>query len=211
MSRPPWFDWAQRLQSIAQIGLTYCKDPYDRERFVQVREIAAEIMAAGADDLTVEAIHGLFAEQAGYATPKVDVRAVVIHENQILMVREESDHRRWTLPGGWADQGEAPSLATEREVLEEAGYHVKAHKLLGVYDRETQGHPPIAFSVYKLFFACALLDTQQNLVENIETQETGWFTRDALPEDLSVGRVTRAQLLRFFEHHDQPDLPTDFD
>lgn len=211
MSQPSWFDWAQRLQAIAQIGLTYSKDPFDLERFAQVREIAAEIMAAGASDMTIDAIRGIFAEQAGYATPKVDVRGVVFHEDKVLLVREERDHRRWTLPGGWADEGEPPALATEREVWEEAGYRVKAAKLLALYDRNTQGHPPIAFSVYKVFFLCDLLDTHQDLQPNVETQETGWFSEDALPDDLSIGRVTRAQLLRFFMHHRQPDLPTDFD
>lgn len=211
MSRPPWFDWAQRLQAIAQIGLTYSKDPFDLERFAQVREIAAEIMAAGVPDMTLDAVRGLFAEQAGYATPKVDVRGVVFHEDKVLLVREERDQRRWTLPGGWADVGEPPALATEREVWEEAGYRVKAAKLLALYDRDTQGHPPIAFSVYKAFFLCDLLDTHQDLLPNVETQETDWFSEDTLPDDLSIGRVTRAQLLRFFMHHRQPNLPTDFD
>jgi len=43
-----------------------------------------------------------FAREAGYATPKVDVRAAAFIDGQVLLVREISDGG-WTLPGGWAD------------------------------------------------------------------------------------------------------------
>ncbi len=206
---PRWLDWAQRLQAIAQTGLTFTKDPFDIERYHQIRELAAEMMAEGGDG-EIDVIRGLFAEQAGYATPKVDVRAVVFRGDTVLLVREKLDNGRWTLPGGWADVGEPPSLGTEREVWEEAGYRVRAAKLLAVLDRSKHDHPPIAFYVYKLFFLCELLDETQNLIPNVETEETGWFAEDALPE-LSVGRITAAQIHRFFEHKRHPDWPTDFD
>ena len=44
-----WIDWIVELQSLAQIGLTYCKDVYDRERHERLREISAEMMARTAD------------------------------------------------------------------------------------------------------------------------------------------------------------------
>lgn len=209
MTTTQWLDWAQRLQAIAQTGLTYAKDPFDIERYGQIREIAAQMMAAGSGD-DLEMIRGLFNDQAGYTTPKVDVRGVVFRDNKILLVREKLDNGRWTLPGGWADVGETPSLATEREVWEEAGYRARAVKLLALYDRQKQGHPPYAFYVYKVFFLCELLDETQQLVPNVETEETGWFAENNLPE-LSIGRVTEAQIHRFFEHQRHPDWPTDFD
>lgn len=209
MTTTQWLDWAQRLQAIAQTGLTYAKDPFDIERYGQIREIAAQMMAAGSGD-DLEMIRGLFNDQAGYTTPKVDVRGVVFRDDKILLVREKLDNGRWTLPGGWADVGEPPSLATEREVWEEAGYRARAVKLLALYDRQKQGHPPYAFYVYKVFFLCELLDETQQLVPNIETEETGWFAENNLPE-LSIGRVTEAQIHRFFEHQRHPDWPTDFD
>ena len=42
---PPWLTWAKKLQAIAQTGLTYARDPYDRERYTSVRQVAAEMMA----------------------------------------------------------------------------------------------------------------------------------------------------------------------
>ena len=146
-------EWAQRLQALAQTGLTYAQDPYDIERYGALRRIAAE-MAAAPDSAEAEivALESDFARDSGYATPKVDVRGVVFDtEGKILLVRERSDGK-WTLPGGWADVGVSPSENVEREIFEEAGFHTRATKLLAVYDRSRHGHPPMLHHVYKLFF-----------------------------------------------------------
>jgi len=203
---PQWLNWAQRLQAIAQSGLAYAPPQYDRERYQTLLEIAAEMMARGADT-EVAPVRALFASQVGYATPKVDVRAAVFRAGEILLVREREDGG-WTLPGGWADVGESPSQATVREVREESGYETRAVKLLALYDRNLHGHPPIAFHAYKLFFRCEL--TGGAPAQSAETTGVGWFAEDRLPP-LSLSRVTAAQIHRFFEHYRHPDWPTDFD
>ena len=119
-NQPLWLDWAQRLQAIAQSGLTYTTNVFDIERFEDLRQIAAEILAAHTDhDLPY--ISDLLAGEQGYATPKLDVRGVIFRDDKILLVKERVDGG-WTLPGGWIDVGEPPSLAAEREVWEESGY-----------------------------------------------------------------------------------------
>jgi len=203
---PTWLDWAQRLQAIAQSGLTYSANQYDRERYEAVREIAAEMMAGGSAS-PIAPIRELFASQSGYATPKTDMRAVVFRENRILLVQEREDGS-WSLPGGWADVGESPADATVREVREESGYETRAVKLLAVYDRNRHGHPPFPFHAYKLFFQCELIGGQPALSN--ETTGVDWFAEDSLPA-LSTTRVTAAQIHRFFEHHRNPQWPTDFD
>lgn len=206
-----WLQWAQRLQAIAQTGLTFAVNDFDRDRYTQIMTIAAEMMAAGGMG-TLDGLQAVFAQQQGYATPKVDVRGVVIHHNKLLLVREKLDGGRWTLPGGWADVGEAPALATEREIEEEAGYTARAVKLLALYDRHLHGHTPYIFHAYKVFFRCELVDETQHLVANVETEETGWFREDELDAvELSIGRVTLKQLKRFFDFERHPDWPTDFD
>jgi ADP-ribose pyrophosphatase YjhB (NUDIX family) len=203
---PQWLAWARRLQAIAQSGLTFAADQYDRERYQQVRDIAAEMMAQGSG-AGVTPVRDLFSAQSGYATPKVDVRAAVFRDNRILLVREREDGR-WTLPGGWADVGESPALATVREVEEESGYQTRAVKLLAVYDRNRHGHPPIPFHAYKLFFLCEL--TGGTAAPSGETDGVDWFAEGALPP-LSLTRVTAAQIQRLFDHFRHPDWPTDFD
>lgn len=203
---PKWLAWARQIQAIAQNGLAYSKDPYDIERFEQLRGLAAEI-TADHTDADRPFIADLFAGEAGYATPKLDVRGAVFRDGRILLVRERSDGL-WTLPGGWVDIGDAPSEAIEREVREESGYRVKARKLLACYDRNRHPHPPMAFHVYKLCFLCELVGGSSAV--SLETDGVGFFARDRLPA-LSTGRVVAAQIERFFEHAQTPDLPTDFD
>jgi hypothetical protein len=124
MSIPLWLALARRLQAIAQSGLTYCQDKFDIQRYHEVRQIAAELMASGASLPDPAPLVDLFAQQSGYATPKIDLRVAAFRDGRILLVRELEDSC-WTLPGGWADVGEAPSLAAAREVLEESGYVVR--------------------------------------------------------------------------------------
>lgn len=203
---PQWLDWMQRLQAIAQTGLHYAQNPFDVERYEQVREIAAE-MAASFSDADVDSMRARFAGEIGHATPKVDVRGVVFRDDAILLVRERLDGQ-WTLPGGWADIGESPGEAVAREVYEESGYRVRAVKLLAAYDRNKHPHPPYPFHTYKLFFQCELLGGEATM--SVETDGVGFFRENEWPE-LSVTRVTPGQLARFFQHLRHPEWPTDFD
>lgn len=201
-----WIEWAQRLQAISQTGLTFTKNPFERERYEQVREIAAEIMADHSE-WSIDPIRDVFADQAGYATPKVDVRGVVFQDKAILLVKERKDGR-WTLPGGWADVNDSPAEATVREVYEESGYRARAAKLLACYDRNKHGHPPFAFHIYKLFFQCKVLGGAPT--SSTETDGVGWFREDQIPQ-LSLPRVTPEQIKRFFDHVRHPEWQTDFD
>ncbi len=203
---PNWLTWARKLQAIGQNGLAYSKDPFDIERFEELRELALEILQNYTDS-DLPRIRDLFAGEHGHATPKVDVRGVVFNEDAILLVRERADGK-WTLPGGWVDVNESPSESVVREVFEESGYQTKALKLLACYDRNRHPHPPHPYHVYKLFFHCEILGG--NPSTSYETDGVDFFKQDAIPE-LSTGRVTSAQIDRFFEFLRSPDLPTDFD
>ena len=202
---PKLLDWARRLQAIAQTGVAYEEPaPYDRERYEEVRHIASEMLASNGD---VEAVETRLALEVGHATPKLDVRGVVFRGDEILLVRERGE---WSLPGGWADVGESPSEAAERELLEESGYTTRAVKLLALQDRVRQGYPPHAWHVWKAIFLCELVDGDQREL-GFETEEAGFFARTALPECLRVGACTRRLIESCFEHNKHPEWPTDFD
>jgi ADP-ribose pyrophosphatase YjhB (NUDIX family) len=207
---PSWLLWVRELRAIAQTGLEFAKDPYDRERYIAVRALAARMMAqrASADPTWVEK---LFAEQTGYATPKVDVRGAVFREDGwILLVREVADSGRWSLPGGWAEVNQSPREAVVREVLEESGFAVTVRKLAAIYDRARHPHlPPRPFHIYKLFFVCDIVGGAAQT--SSETSEVAFFAEDEIPSDLSIGRVLPYQITRMFEHARSSALPTDFD
>ena len=204
-----WIEWARLLQGISQTGLHFTENQYDIERYEQIGVIAAEILAEHTS-LTVEELIQLNKNEFGYATPKVDVRGIVFRDEKILLVREIADAGKWTLPGGWADVNDTPTQAVVREVLEESGFKTEVVKLLAVYDREQQKHtPPFPYSVYKLFFHCQIIGGQPQI--NNEVSEIAFFGETEIPAELSTSRVTKSQLLRFFEFYQTPDLPTDFD
>ncbi len=203
-----WMKWIRELRALSQTGLHFCDNEYDRERYEAVGRVAAEMLARCSGLNVGEALE-LQAREMGYATPKVDVRGVVFREKRILLVSEKADGGRWTLPGGWADVNETPSQAVEREIREESGFVTRAEKLLAVYDRDRQGHvPAFPYTVYKHFFLCRIVSGEAK--GNHETEAVDFFDRTALPE-LSPSRVSRSQLLRFFDHLEHPEWSTDFD
>jgi ADP-ribose pyrophosphatase YjhB (NUDIX family) len=201
-----WLDVVQALQRIAQAGLAYSEGPFDRQRYSELMTLAAEIGGASIGASVTEFDQFLRAEK-GYPTPKVEVRAVVPRAGKLLFVREVTDGL-WALPGGWADIGSSPSEMAAREVLEESGYVVRPTKLLALLDKSKHEHPRDIFWVYKIFCRCELVGGEP--ATSHEILEVGFFGKDELPA-LSLGRNTRAQVLRMFEHVEQQDLPTDFD
>jgi ADP-ribose pyrophosphatase YjhB (NUDIX family) len=204
---PKWLEWSKRLASIAQNGLVFTRNPFDAERYEQVRQIAAEIISShsGAE---VRLVLDFLSSAQGYATPRVDVRGIAFRGDEVLLVREGSD-QLWSLPGGWADVGSSPKDNVEREIQEESGLTARALRLLAVYDRGRQGHyPPHPLHVYKMFFECEI--TGGEIRPGLDTVEVGFFRRDGLPP-LSHARVTGKQVDRFFDYKEHPEWPTDFD
>ncbi|MGV2435299.1 MAG UNVERIFIED_CONTAM: NUDIX domain-containing protein [Anaerolineae bacterium] len=152
----------------------------------------------------------------GYLTPKIDTRAIVLNAHrEVLMVRENFNGGRWSIPGGWADVTNSPSQNVEREVLEESGFVVRATRLLAVLDRRLHPYPPNVFSIYKLFFLCELLSDTPTLSPqgNLESSEWQFFAPADLPNEaeFSSGRIQRAQLLDLLARANDPTLPTLFD
>jgi ADP-ribose pyrophosphatase YjhB (NUDIX family) len=201
-----WLDWAKQLQSIAQVGLAYSKDVFDRERFEQIRQISMEMMSQQTGT-EMEKINDLFANETGYATPKVDIRAVVFKDNKLLMVREKLDGD-WSLPGGWADIGLTPSEVAVKEVKEESGFDVKAIKLLAVFDKKCHPHPPSPFHVYKMFIRCEIIGGLP--MEGMETSAVEFFSENEMPP-LSVARNTKSQIEMAFKSLTDTEEPVYFD
>jgi len=203
---PQWLEWVKQLQALAQTGLAFVNNEYDRERYRTVMAIAAAMAADRAGDDPAR-LAGIFAAEGGYATPKVDVRAAAFHGERVLLVKERADGG-WTLPGGWADIGDSPRSAVEREAREESGYEVRATKLAAVYDRNRHEHTPHLYHIWKLFFVCEIIGGAPSA--SIETEAVEFFALEALPP-LSIGRVTALQIAHMFEHRQHPGWPTTFD
>ena len=201
-----WLDFAIRIQSIAQAGLQYGKDKYDKERYNELRKIAAEMMAAKTD-LPVEKVYGLFCNESGYQTPKIDTRAAVFIDGKILLVHENNG--TWSLPGGWCDVDQSIASNTEKEVFEETGCTVHSKKLIAVQDWRKHNVTSYVYGVVKCFVLCKYESGE--FQKNIETTGIGLFGRDELPIDLAVEKTSREQILMCFDALDNPLSPTLFD
>ena len=203
---PSNVDLARRLFALSQTGLHFTLQEYDRERYREIAEIGAQLLANESQHQAADLRATWFVED-GYATPKIDARGAIFRGDRVLLVRETIDGK-WTMPGGWADVNDSPSFAVEKEIEQESGFTAKAVKLAALYDRNKHEHPPYLFHAWKAFFICEITGGEPRLSH--ETDGVDFFELDDLPE-LSTGRTTAAQIRRMYVHHVQRELPTEFD
>jgi ADP-ribose pyrophosphatase YjhB (NUDIX family) len=201
-----WLEWASRLQSIAQAGITFGQNQYDLDRYRQIRNISVEILHEYTE-VSHEKIKDLFASETGYQTPKVDIRASVFKDSKILMVREKIDGA-WSLPGGWADVNSSVSESAARECIEEAGAHVRPKRIIAIHQADRHYDFNYPYTIYKIFVECELIEN--NFLDNTETLEAGFFPIDSLPP-LSTERNTREQIEMCFEAKKHKLFETLFD
>lgn len=202
---PNWLGWAREIFSLSQSGITYSGNPYDIERYKRLQEITAEIIESQTA-MAKESVLDSFSMQAGYITPKVDVRGAVLRDGKILLIQEKADGK-WAMPGGWADLGNSPASVAEREVWEESGFRVKAEKVVAVIDAN-RIEPMEFYHAYKIIFLCRLLDGEPRISH--ETLAVDFFDLDHLPP-LSFYRTNEEMLREVIAHVENPQRPTAFD
>ena len=179
----------RRLLAIAEAGLYYGKDEFDKERYQELKKLSLELLSKVGKE-SVDELSQLTERNEGYPTPKVDVRAYIKEEAKVLLV-EDKKTKEWSLPGGYAEVGLSPKENIQKEVLEETGLIVQVNDLLGVFDTNLRKDIPQVYQYYKLIFSCSII--KGSFVENNETSNMAFFALDSLPK-LSVKRTTREQL-----------------
>ena len=192
--RPKWLEWAKEIQFIAQAGIEYSPDPFDRERFVRLREMAAEMLAA-MTELPLEKVRDLFCNETGFQTPKLDSRAAIIREGKILLVQERDG--LWAMPGGWVDVDQTIATNLVKETREEAGLAVEVGRLVALHEYSRRNcRRPFPYNIIKAFVLCEPIG-EPHLVENPETRAVQWFAPDSLPP-LHTGKQTAGQVAMCF-------------
>lgn len=184
-----YFTQYKRLLSIAEAGLYYGKDVYDKERYQEIKELALHLMSTVVDQ-DAAALTLLTEKNEGYPTPKVDVRALIQKDEKILLV-EDSLTKEWSLPGGYAEIGLTPRENIKKEVLEETGLLVEVKELRAIFDTNLRPDIPQVFQYYKLVFECEVL--AGDFIKNSETSNSDYFALNELPK-LSIKRTTKEQL-----------------
>lgn len=200
-----WLEWAVELQFLSQVGLTYCKDKFDNERYHRIREISAE-MISYKSEIPLDKVKDLFCSETGFQTPKLDTRAAIFENDKILLVKESND--LWSLPGGWVDVNQSLKENTIKEVKEEAGLNVEAVRLIALLDRNKHNKPVYAYGICKAFVLCKVLDGY--FVPNIETSDSAYFALDQLPP-LAIEKNTIEQISMCFEAYHSTNWQVIFD
>lgn len=201
-----WLKWAIEIQALAQNGLTYTKDVYDKERFERLREISAEMLAEKTD-IPVDKVKDLFCNEKGYQTPKLDTRAAIFKDGKILLVHENNG--TWALPGGWVDVFESVGSNTIKEVKEETGLDVRNQKIIAIQDRNKHNTPSYAYGICKVFVLCELLGGE--FKENTETTEIKYFSLDEIPQNLANEKTSMEQIEMCFRALNDSNWQTEFD
>lgn len=185
---------------MAQTGLVYSEDDYDRERYEEMVNLS-DRMTALITGNEVSVIAGSFRVEDDYVTPKVDIRAVVFNDkDEILLVKERADGG-WAMPGGWADVGFTPSEVAVKEVKEETGLDVEPVRLLAVLDKRCHPHPPHTHYAYKVFILCRLIGGA--FTDTFDILDRGFFAKDNLPP-LSEERTLRSHIDMAYEYQNDP-------
>ena len=206
MEHKTWMQWAIELQSLAQAGLAYGKDSYDKERYTRIREISAEIISH-MSDIPTDKVRNLFCNESGYQTPKIGTRAAIFQNGKILLVHENNG--TWSLPGGWCDVDQSVASNVIKETREETGLLVSAERLIAVQDWRLHNVRNYAYGVIKIFVLCK--STGGSFAENIETTGIGYFNRDELPANLATEKTTAEQIQMCFDANNDNNWKTQFD
>ena len=210
MNEETILDIAKRIKALADIGLLYTKDNFDKERYHELKRISENLLT---NELKIspEVSANIFGECVDYPTPKVDIRALVLNDRkEILLVQEKADNR-WALPGGWADIGKTPSEIAIQEVLEETGLEVSCKHLAAVFDKREHDHPPQPWYVYKMIFYCEPDPELATVLKPaFDVLDAAWFDVNALPP-LSTDRILASQIQLVYKNVTDKNFTTVFD
>ena len=187
MSATNFAKYLQRMLAITDTGLTYTKDPFDRERYEDLRQILWSLLQ-DQTELNQEELTAIFQPSGSYATPLMDVRAWIVQDQKICLVRGQGEDT-WALPGGFGEVGYSPKENIRKEIQEETGFFSEVGSLLAVFDTNRFQLQNKQYA--KFVFDCQLLDGR--FQENQEVAELGFFDIVSLPP-LSEKRITKEQM-----------------
>lgn len=187
MKTSDFVKYLQRMIALTDTGLTFTKDPFDRERYEDLRSLLSEMLNQ-ASDLDTEEVAEVLKPTSAYATPLMDVRAWIIEDEKICLVRGQGEND-WALPGGFGEVGYSPTENILKEIEEETGFEAKVERLLAVFD--TNRFQLQSKQYAKFVFECKLLAGQ--FQENQEIADLKFFAIDQLP-NLSEKRITKEQI-----------------
>lgn len=168
------------LRAMAQQGLNFTEDPYDRERYERILELV-HLYYGEALDLPPPEVRERLGDELGQMTPKVGANAAIFDSDGRVLLMKRAGTDAWCLPGGAVKLGESPEETAVREVREETGLAVEAVELIDAYARTPQ--PTVPHHSVVLTYTCDVLDGELRLSPEGDALRywpledvPGWFT-----------------------------------
>jgi ADP-ribose pyrophosphatase YjhB (NUDIX family) len=169
------------VRAVAQTGLHYATDPFDRDRYERLLALTTREYAerTGLEEGEVRA---RFEREVGYVTAKVGADAALFDEHDRILLVRRVDDDRWGLIAGWVDTNESPEETVVREIAEEVGLVARVDRLVGVFARPpaVDGNP---HSVVSVVYLCDAIGGELR-VQPHEVREIAWRNVD----DVEAGR-----------------------
>lgn len=112
-----------------------------------------------------------------FIDPKVAAAVLIERERRVLLVRRANEPYRglWTLPAGFINGGEDPSVAAVRECLEETGLSVVVKRVVDVIaGREHQRGAD-----FVVIYQAEIISGE--LIPADDADAADWFAYDSLP------------------------------
>lgn len=112
-----------------------------------------------------------------FGKPHEGVRAIIVHNDRVLLVRQSYGSEKWRLPGGFVKEGEKPKDALRREMKEELELMVKHLSYRGAKSIGNDDAPTIIHTF--------VVETDQTDLHpaSIEITNARWFPRKNLPKE----------------------------
>ena len=187
-STEEFYSIADQLRAIANLGLRYAENHYDKERYERVLSASARLVAT-LERRTLDEVMAEYEGNLNHVGPIAAADAAVSRDGRLLLIKRE-DNGLWAMPGGLADVGETLAEAAQRELREETNVRGRAITLLGIFDSRLC-HSRTKSHVYHTIF---LVDPGDSVpVAGPETTDVGFFSEDDLP-DLSPGHHIRVPI-----------------
>ncbi len=124
----------------------------------------------------------------------IGVRALIVRDGAVLLIRHRSGKQPWALPGGGVERNERLAEAARREASEETGAPVRVERLLGMYERFGD-----RISNYVAVFICTALG-EAHPPRSLEIAEARFFPLESLPAGVDAGTRRRVAEYLAGEH-----------
>lgn len=179
------FEVADDLRALADAGLLYAQNAYDRDRYERVLKASASLVAL-ADGRDEAEVLSDFQDNLLHLSPLAGSSAVIFENGKVLLGRR-ADNGLWGTFGGLVEVRETLAEAAVRETFEEVGLEVRVARLLGIFDSRLWRTRTKA-QMYHVRFQAEIIGGTPTTSN--EVSQFGWFAEDELPDLHHSERLT---------------------